>query len=66
MADLVFGSPVTTMAILSRIETSRQDEAHLRFGAQVVDLPSEPAKPSLGSSISVSEPVQERQLVGAL
>jgi hypothetical protein len=60
MADLVFGSPVTTMAILSRIETSRQDEAHLRFGAQ----PTSSQNASIQSPLEESVP--EKQLVGVL
>ena len=65
MADLVFGSPVTTMAILSRIETSRQDEAHLRFGAQASGASSSSVVDPSALSV-MPDSVPEKQLAGVL
>jgi hypothetical protein len=44
MKFLVFGSPIATMAILSRIETSRCDAIHLHFGG--LDLLRRPTHPA--------------------
>lgn len=59
MSDLVFGSPVTTMAILSRIETSRADEVHLRYGSATVLGPVEKSAQSVQAGANRLEMAKE-------